>query len=234
MHFTLRNFIIYIIFGTINSFGQGLTDMSLQKMKLANDAKAGIVNFDDINSYVGSPYENYEFVLGSVYQNDTLKGKDIPLRFNVVSKQFEVKETLFTPNSEISNLEKIPNLIIKINDKTFELTPFNGSFIQGDYLEVLYTGTQVDLYKKHYKDVRYPIKASTSLTRDVPAKFTDEPTYFIVTKRKKFYELPKSRNNKFKVFGQNENLMEKYAKKSKLDINEEKDLITLVEYFEKQ
>ena len=36
--------------------------------------------------------------------------------------------------------------------------PFEGSVNEGDFLEVIYECTQVDVYKKHTKDIRYPKK----------------------------------------------------------------------------
>lgn len=57
--------------------------------------------------------------------------------------------------------------------------------------------------------------------------------YFLVTKRQQFYQFPKSRKKKFKVFGEKEKLMKQYAKEEKLDINTEEDLIAIVAHFEK-
>ena len=36
--------------------------------------------------------------------------------------------------------------------------PFEGSVNEGDFLKVIYECTQVDVYKKHTKDIRYPKK----------------------------------------------------------------------------
>lgn len=225
-------FFILFSFGISNA--QGMTDISLMKINDAASEDDGVIDFDDTKTYVGSPYSNPKFVLGSILRNNTIIFKLVALRYNAINDQVEIKETLSTPNQEIRNLKKSASLVAKMGKTKFIYMPFEGSVSEGDFLEVIYEGTQVDVYKKHIKDIRYPIKASTSITRDIPAKFTDKPLYFLVTKRQQFYQFPNSRKNKFKVFGKKENLIKQYAKQLKLDINDEKELLEIVAYFEKQ
>ncbi|WP_151892464.1 hypothetical protein [Patiriisocius marinistellae] len=224
--------ISFLISGTI--YSQQLTDLDIIKMKIKNDEDASKINFEDKSSYIGTPYVNPDFQYGTVYIKDSLISPLLALRYNVISKQIETKESLKTRNFDIINLKKVPDLIVKIKEQTFVLVPFEGSIQNGEFFEVLYEGTQVDILKKHAKDVRYPLKSHTSLTRDIPAKFTDNPLYFLVTKRKRFFQLPDSKNDKYQVFGQKADFLKKYAKDKKLNIEDETDLITIVKYFEKQ
>jgi hypothetical protein len=234
---TMRKRIIILLLISF-SFGisraQILTDISLMNINDAAARDDGLIDFNDADTYIGTPYSNPKFVLGSILRNDSIVFNLIALRYNAINDQLEIKETLSTPNQEIRNLKKSASLVAKIGETRFIFVPLEGSVSDGDFLEVIYQGTQVDVYKKHLKDVRYPVKASTSLTRDLPAKFTDKPLYFLVTKRQQFYQFPNSRKNKFKVFGGKEKLMKQYAKDEKLDINNEKHLIAIVSHFEKQ
>ncbi len=70
------------------------------------------------------------------------------------------------------------------------------------------------------------------MTKDVPASFEENSVYFIVSKDGKFYELPKSKSKKVKVFGNKQDVVKKYIKKNKLNINKEKDLKKLLIYFD--
>lgn len=213
---------------------QGISDLSLKRINDAARADEGVIDFDKPKTYIGSPYQNPEFKLGSITKNDSVLFDNIALRYNVISDQMELKENLSLSNDEIRNLKKQVDYVVHIDGKKFEFVPYEGKMSEGDYFEVFYEGRQVDLYKKHFKEVRYPIKASTSLTRDIPAMFTDEPEYFLVTKRKKFYQFPDSRNAKFKVFGGQADAMKNFAKENDLDVNKEEDLLMVVKHFENQ
>ncbi|MGK0386408.1 MAG: hypothetical protein ACI849_001024 [Patiriisocius sp.] len=232
MNKTIFTLLLLVISFSISN-AQGLTDISLMKINDAAAKDEGSIDFDNPNTYIGTPYSNPKFVLGSILRNDTVIFNMVALRYNAISDQIEIKETLITPNEEIRNLKKSAALVAKMGDTKFIFMPFDGSISEGDFLEVIYKGTQVDVFKKHVKDIRYPIKASSSITRDTPAKFSDKPLYFLVTKRQQFYQFPKSRKKKFKVFGEKEKLMKQYAKEEKLDINTEEDLIAIVAHFEK-
>jgi hypothetical protein len=216
------------------SKGQIITDISIVNLNKEAERNQYRIDFNDPSSYKGSPYSNPKFVLGSIYRNDTLILDKLALRYNAISDQIEVKRFLTDSNDEIRNLIKSSNLVADMGKSKFEYVPFEGTISKRDYLEVIYEGRQVDIYKKHVKEVKYPVKAVTSITRDLPAQFTDKPMCFLVTKRKQFYQFPESIKNRFKVFGAKGPLMKKYAKENKLDIKEELDLIKIVSYFEKR
>lgn len=224
--------VFFVIIGLGVMQAQGISDLSLKRINDAARADDGVIDFDKPKTYIGTPYGNPEFQLGSISRNDSVLFKNIALRYNVISDQIEVKESLNLPNEEIRNLKKSYDLMVQIGTQKLEFVPYEGKISEGDYFEVFYEGRQIDMYKKHYKEVRYPIKASTSLTRDQPAMFTDKPTYFLVTKRKKFYQFPDSRKAKFKVFGNKAEILKKFARQNDLDVNKEEDLLKVVQHFE--
>lgn len=191
------------------------------------------INFKDTNSYTGTPYNNPSFLLGSIYKEDKLLVDNIAIRYNAIADEMEVKETLSSSDDDAKVLTKSENIFVKIWEDIYVFVPYQGGIEEGGYFEVMYEGNQVNFYKKHIKDFDEAVKASSTLTRDVPARFTDEPEYYLVTKAGKFYQFPNSRNKKLKVFGEKEKVMKKWVKKNQLDLNEEKDLLRAVKYFEK-
>jgi hypothetical protein len=53
-----------------------------------------------------------------------------------------------------------------------------------------------------------------------------------VTKSGKFYQMPKSRSKKLKVFGDKQNQMKAFTKQYNLDLNKQEDLLTAVKYYD--
>jgi len=211
-----------------------VTNSTLHKINDEARIDEDRIDFNDPDSYIGTPYEFPEFQNGGIYTKDSLLIDDIVLRYNVVSNVIEIKDNMVDPIEDIKYMAKSLDLYAKINNKKFVFIPLEGNMEKGEYFEVIYEGTQVDLYKKHEKEIRPVTKSSSSITREMRPVFRDKPKYFLVTKRKKFYQFPKSKNDKFKVFGSKSDKMKTYAKSEKLNINEQEDLIKIVQHFEKQ
>lgn len=190
------------------------------------------VNYDDKDSYTGTPYNNESYLPGNIYQNNELLATNIAIRYNAVADELEVKESLTTPDTQAKVLTKSPEIFVKIAGDIYIFAPYKGGIEGGGYFQVLHEGSKVDLYKKLEKDFRPEKKASSSITRDIPAKFTDKATYFLADKSGKFYEMPKSRNKRLKVFGKSYDAMKDYVRDNNLDITEEKDLLRAVKHYD--
>ncbi|HEY9886652.1 MAG TPA: hypothetical protein V6C96_05250, partial [Vampirovibrionales bacterium] len=157
---------------------------------------------------------------------------NVALRYNAVADEMEIKESITAPDTEAKVLTKSPEIFVKILDNLYIFAPYKGGIEGGGYFQVLYEGTTVDLYKKLKKDFKPERKATSSITTDTPAKFTDDITYFLARKDGKFYEMPRSRNKKLKVFGTKKNEMKDYIKENRLDVNDEKDLLKAVKHYD--
>jgi hypothetical protein len=144
----------------------------------------------------------------------------------------EIKESLETGDKDAKALTKSPDIYVKIVNDIYVFVPYDGGIEGGGYFQVLTEGKKVDLFKKVKKDFTAAKKATTSITRDIPAKFTDKPVYYLVTKEGKFYELPSSKKKKLKVFSENEKLVKSYVNSNNLDLNDEKDLIRVIKYYD--
>jgi len=190
------------------------------------------VNFEDKESYKGTPYNHPSYLLGNVYNEEGLLATNVALRYNAIADELEIKESLVTADDEAKVLTKSPDIFVKILNDIFVFVPFQGGIEGGGYFLVLFEGKKYDLFKKIIKDFTPEKKASSSITTNTKARFKDKPVYYIVSKDGKFYELPSSRKKKLKVFGANKKLVQDYVNQYKLDINIEKDLKRVITYYD--
>ncbi|MBT8262563.1 MAG: hypothetical protein KJO05_07055 [Bacteroidia bacterium] len=190
------------------------------------------IDFADKESYTGTPYNHPSYLPGNVYKGKELLATNVALRYNAIADEMEIKESIETIDADAKALTKSPDIYVKIVNDIFVFVPYDGGIEGGGYFQVLTEGNKVDLFKKIKKDFSAAKKATTSITRDIPAKFTDKPVYFLVTKEGKFYELPSSKKKKLKVFSDNANLVKKYVNSNNLDLNDEKDLIRVIKYYD--
>jgi len=190
------------------------------------------IDFENIESYTGTPYNNPNYLMGNVYKNDELWANDIALRYNAMADEIEIKESLATDDAEAKVLTKSPDVFVKIINDIYIFAPYKGGIEEGGYFMVLFEGDKIGLLKKPKKKFTPEKKANTSITRDLPASFIDKPVYYIVDKSGKYYELPSSRSKKLKVFGSNKDAIKRYVAQNDLDLNIEKDLLRVIKYYD--
>jgi hypothetical protein len=193
------------------------------------------VKFEDINletlNYTGSPYVNPSFLSGEIYHSNRLIADNVPLRYNALVDEMEFKPTFETPDAESSALMKSPEVDVRIGNKVFVFAPYQGGVEKGGYFEVLIGGERNDLFKKYNKKFTPEQKATTSLTRDVPARFTDNPVYFIVLHDGRFVEIPSRPRNFSNAFIGKEREISNYIREKNLDVRNEDHIIQIVKYY---
>lgn len=191
--------------------------------------------YEDINletlNYTGSPYINESFLAGEIYHNNKLIAENIPLRYNALMDEMEFKPTFETPESESSALLKSPEVDVRIGSKVFIFVPYQGGVEKGGYFEVLLRGEKVDLFKKYNKKYTPEQKATTSLTRDIPARFTDNPVYYLVLYDGRFVEVPSRARHFSNVFVGKEREINDFIKSKNLDIKEENHVLQIVNHY---
>ncbi|MBT8255252.1 MAG: hypothetical protein KJO23_01815 [Bacteroidia bacterium] len=210
---------------------RGLTS-DLQRVDTYVNRNDKDLKYEVPNDYEGSPYYNEAFVMGNIYEGNKLLGTNIPMRFNIFSNEIEVKENLATPNSEAKPLTKSSDIFVKMGNTIIVLIPFNGSDEEGSYFEVLFEGKKVDLMKKVEKEYSPPVKASSSITRDLKAAFTDDVTYFLQTKNGRMYQLPKAKHKKLSIFGPKEPALQAFIDENNLNINAQEDLLRVIRQYD--
>ena len=190
------------------------------------------VNFKDTKTYKGTPYNNPSFLLGNIYKEGKLLADNLAIRYNAVADEMEVKQILNSDDENARVLAKSQDIYVKIVDDIYVFVPYQGGVENGGYFQVIFEGSQTALYKKHIKDFKPEKKATSSITKTLPAVFKDKPVFYLVTKSGKFYQMPKSRSKKLKVFGEKQNQMKAFTKQNNLDLNKQEDLLTAVIYFD--
>jgi hypothetical protein len=190
------------------------------------------ISYADKDSYKGTPYNNPSYLNGNIYKGDELLATNVGLRFNAFEDEMEVKESVTSPDSEAKVLTKDPDIYVKIVNDIFVFVPYDGGIEGGGYFHVMFEGNKIDLFKKMKKEFVPEKKANSSITPGFPAQFKDDPIYYIVDKKGKFYELPSSKRKMLKVFGSNKDLVKDYIDQKDLDVDNEADLKRLIEYYD--
>lgn len=202
----------------------------LQQYKFDKTTRYEDINLETLN-YTGSPYQNDSFLSGEIYHNNKLVADNIPLRYNALVDEMEFKPTFETPDNEASALMKSPEVDVRIGNKVFIFVPYQGGVEKGGYFEVLLRGERNDLFKKYNKKYTPEQKATTSMTRDIPAKFADNPVYFLVLHDGRFVEISSKSRHFSKAFIGKEKEINSYIKDKNLDIKNENHIIQIVNYY---
>lgn len=190
------------------------------------------VNFKDTKSYKGTPYNNPNYLFGNIYKEGKLLAEKIAIRYNAVADEMEVKQNITDSDDDAKVLTKSQDIYVKIMDAIYVFVPYQGGIEKGGYFQVTFEGNNIALYKKHIKDFIPEKKATSSITKTLPAIFKDKPVFYLVTKKGAFYQMPKSRIKKLKVFGEKLKEMKDFTKQNDLDLNNEKELLRAVKYYD--
>lgn len=184
---------------------------------------------DEFNNIQGSPYASEVFFSGSVYQNDKLVSRNLLLRYNAYSDEVEIKNG--EGKGDYGAMFKNSETYAKIREDVYIFVEKDGSSNNGHYFNIVTAGEFFDLYKRTVATFRVPYKGKTSYDTDKPGKFIQTETYYLVSKRGTFYELPTRKSKILKVMSTKEKELKSYIKKNKLDISKEMDLSKLVDYY---
>ncbi|MCW8980627.1 hypothetical protein [Altibacter sp.] len=183
----------------------------------------------DLANIEGSPYSNENFLPGNIYKSDKVVAANKLMRYNAFADEIETKTN--SNDTEYGALIKDPNVFVKIVNDLYVFIPFEDSVDEGHYFQIISEEKVFDLYKK--TDVTYvpPFFAKTSYETSKPAKFDKEVTYYLVDKNGVFYELPSNKNKLIKVMSSHDKEIKNFIRMNRTDLDEEKDLIRLVSYY---
>lgn len=183
----------------------------------------------------GNPYYNRDFMFGELQLRDGKKMKGL-FRYNIYHQEFELiveKDTLTISNPIL--LEKIDfggksfmySLILEDNKRE--------DFIAGAYFEVLNKGNCKVLIKRgiKLKENKY-VENYGGGGGDGSHRYIPNETYYIkLSDDMPAQKLIKSKSRFVNYFGEYQHEIVKYIDANKLNINEEKDLIKLIDYYNK-
>lgn len=179
----------------------------------------------------GTPYENEDFVMGSLLGENNVLVSNVVLRYNAVRDEFQVKKSLNKNDNNILAVIKKTDLFVKMGTDvfTFVLTADDG--VKG-YFNILLEGNKLSVYKKISKKYQEGEKPINSMKSNTPNRFIDDVKYYLVNEDKEFMELPNSKSKRIKLISSdNRKELKKFSKTENLNIKKEEDLIKLVEYY---
>lgn len=201
------------------------------------ETQAGVFSVEVVNpeeriiAINGSPYLNEveTFTSGSFIADDTILVKDVLLRFNAYSQQFEIKD-----NNEIKALQANERIkSVNLNNRYFiNHLYFNGKFFEKGFMEVIYEG-EISIYKKNVCQIKEGYYNATVSAGHKNDSFSHEEEYYIKTESdqnpKKFF-LGKSAF--LKELGDKKESVKSYMKKNKLSPKKDDELMEILKYYE--
>ncbi|MEZ2415721.1 hypothetical protein ACA086_12205 [Muriicola sp. E247] len=173
----------------------------------------------------GSPYANEEFVLGKVYA----KGQDPYnglLRYNAYQDGIEMKT-----DKGIITLLKRDYLSAVIEGKHYRIENYkkNGA-IRKTYFVEMNKGNARLLLKQSKKFVEERA-ATSSYSKDKPAKFEDDNSYYIITEGNPGIEIKLKSKDVISALPDHQKEVEVFAKKNKLKMKTEEEVIQVLAYY---
>lgn len=184
-----------------------------------------IIDLSDIN---GSPYEKDAFSPGKAVTKNINNSKAFLLRYNIYNDVIEIQD-----EKNLIGLIKSTNIYAIINGVEYHCEEFkaeNNKTKKG-YFILLSKGENISLFLRKTKDYKEPVQAKTSFHKNEPAAFIDSESYYF----KKGNEMTSLSQNKKKIlqqFPEQEDELNSYLKKEKINLKSEKDLIKLFSYLD--
>lgn len=184
-----------------------------------------IIDLSDIN---GSPYEKDAFSPGKAVTKNINNSKAFLLRYNIYNDVIEIQD-----EKNLIGLIKSTNIYAIINGVEYHCEEFiaeNNKTKKG-YFILLSKGENISLFLRKTKDYKEPVQAKTSFHKNEPAAFIDSESYYF----KKSNEMTSLSQNKKKIlqqFPEQEDELNSYLKKEKINLKSEKDLIKLFSYLD--
>lgn len=184
---------------------------------------------DNPNDYTGSPYYKEEFLGGNVIFKGTTIATNEILRYNVSKEEFEIKDLNNPGGKIVKTVFRNEDISIEIGDESFEYISSEKNRLRG-YFIPLVKGDQNSLYKKIKKEFIASQRAVNSMASDIAAMYKEQELFYLVDDKGTYKELPSSKKKRINAFGKNKKAVKEYAKKNKLNIKKEEDLIKIVTF----
>lgn len=212
----------------------------------ANLAANNILRGRDVLQEVINQGKSNEFTLseieGDPYLNNTFTKATLMYKDSIELGQYLMRYHAFADEMEISNSEgpgyltKADYLRILLNGEQYRPLNYPGDDgeIKKGFFIIKSEGPKVSLFIRKYKKVKAAQEAKTSFHRDEPAKFISFEKYFLKFGNEAPKEIKLKKGKLLKYFPQQQQtLLKKYTKTNNLDLENEKDAISLLQYYNK-
>lgn len=174
----------------------------------------------------GSPYTQPVFAKANVPKIKV----DAFMRYNVYKDEFE----FITPKNDTLILDKVEDfdrVVFTGLNRKYDLVPYTvGKKLEYGYLLNLYEKNGLTLYKKERIGFVEAKVAKTSLEVSMPAKYNKlGDVFFLKNNASGTTEFPDSKKALIKMFPEKKDAIENFFKANKIDFENEKDLVQLIE-----
>ena len=178
----------------------------------------------------GNPYVEEEFMEGVVVFKDSSKISEVFLRLNHNTDQIE-----FMEGDEIRGFTKPEDLAIaSFGSRSFIYNKYRrGKKIQSGYFEVLASGYCKLLFRRESIIKREQVPPSEMSGGNYRDYFRTTKEYYLVLGAEPAKKVIKSQKNVLKVLAEEESNLKKYIADEGLKVKNEKDLVKLINYYNK-
>jgi hypothetical protein len=223
---TFLNLMAILILGT-NAISQEINNLNtLHDQYTFEKSKANALGTDRYSMIAGSPYLSEEFKTGEVIINDSVRYKEIPLRYNIFTDRMEytdAQERVLEVNTSINRFTFL------YDDHLFKLVQFNdGTQIKKGLLELIVDG-KTRLYRKYIIEIKAgsPPKGYQAAT---PAKFIRKKDQFLLATDDNIPILISRRKDLIRKLEEVNPEIHQYLKENRVRIGSEQSLIKLIRF----
>lgn len=190
-----------------------------------NNTTLGGINSGLPANVQGSPYANEEFVIGKVFVNDDQPYTGL-LRYNAYQDGIEMQT-----EKGIITLLKRDYLKAQISGKLYLIENYkaNGA-IRKTYFVELNQGNARLLFKQRKKFIEERL-ATSSYSKDQPAKFEDQTSYYIITEGNAATEVRLKGKEIVGALPDHKKELNAFIKSNKLKLKTEEEVIQVLNYY---
>ncbi len=184
-----------------------------------------------VGAEVGSPYEQEEFRMGSVFYEDENLG-EYYYRYNIFSREIELKRTLLEEERHQALIRDPKVMLVpRTGNLGYTYHPFvseKGEQQEG-YLLLLYKGEHYKLYKHLESKFTEAKPAANSMVNPIPSRFSTFTSYYMQEANGAIGEISLKKNRFLKDMSTSmAGEMKAFLKEERIDLTEESQLIRAI------
>ena len=185
---------------------------------------------------LGTPHYNDDWRITTIVTSDGRVIENLSAKYNAFNDKLEVisrRDTLELDDTFVRSF-----VMMKLSDRSQEVFRNNvgslrGVFDESSYLQVLFEGEEVALYKRHVKNYREPRTSGSGYdVIEQYGNFVGSSDLFYKDEHGIFTRVRLRQRNVLRLFGNNADIVRRYASQFNLDYSKEEDLIRMVEYYD--
>jgi len=202
---------------------RSLQDFALDMRFVGNEAGRRVRS-----NIEGSEFLNENFVSGDILTRDSEHFTGIPMRYNALLDNIEVK----LPNGTVCDLtdpDKIFQVLLNKQVLVYE-NYMSGSGKKSGFLFMMHDGKS-KLYRRYYK-VFNEGRPSNGITPEIPPKIADKPSEIYIRVGEGIPVLCNSKKDLLGMMGSDAEAMDDFLKKEKIRMNSEDDLIKALSHYD--